>query len=322
MGFISLGDFIDLFYKIKGRGVKFILGKISLYAESRTINTWNNIDNNSSNWWIIEAVRKRWNKLISGDEELEFEDYIAAKYLNGKENVSILSVGCGEGVHEIAFSKYSNITNIKGIDIAAGPLKKAKQEAARLNVQHMTFENISFEDFITKEIFDIILFNSSLHHFKNISAVLLKANNILSEKGLIIINEYTGPNMFQFGKQRKNLLNKTLKAIPANLKLRQNSKRIKNAIYEPGILRMYIADPSEACNSSAIIECLNRQFNAIEEKKLGGDILHFVLKDIAHNFLSGKPETVSTLQYLFKIEDDYINGKKYSDFMFGIYQKK
>ena len=322
MGFISVGDFVDLFYKIKGRGVKFILGKVSLQSENRTINTWNVTDNNSSNWWIIEDVKKRWNKLITGNEELEFEDYITHKYLDDKENLSLLSIGCGEGGHEIAFAKYNNITHIKGIDIAAGPIRVANQKAALLNLQHVSFESISFEKFIAKEPFDIILFHSSLHHFKNIPATLLKANNILTDKGLVIINEYTGPDMFQFGKQRKNLLNEALKAIPANLRLRLNSKQIKKTIYEPGTLRMYIADPSEACNSSAIIESLNRQFNVIEEKKMGGDILHFVLKDIAHNFLSGSHEAISTLQHLFKIEDDYIAGNKYSDFMFGVYQKK
>ena len=145
---------------------------------------------------------------------------------------------------------------------------------------------------------------------------------MLSNKGLVVINEYTGPNMFQFGRQRMGLLNKTLKNIPEDLRQRLNSNSIKKRIYEPGILRMYIADPSEACNSSAIMECINNQFNVIEEKKLGGDILHFVLKDIAHNFLSGTPETISTLQNLFTTEDDYIANKKYSDFMFGVYQKK
>ena len=322
MGLISLGDFVDLFYKIKGRGIKFILGKISLNPVNRTKNTWNDIDNKSSNWWIIGGVRKRWNKLITGNEELEYEDYIVAKYLNSKENISVLSVGCGEGDHEITFSKYKNITNIKGIDIAAGPISVASKKAARPGLQHVIFENISFDSFIPKESFDLILFHSSLHHFKNIATTLLKANNMLSNKGLVVINEYTGPNMFQFGKQRKKFLNETLKNIPANLRQRLNSNSIKKRIYEPGILRMYIADPSEACNSSAIIRCLNQQFNVIEEKKMGGDVLHFVLKDIAHNFLSGEPEAIYTLQNLFKIEDDYIASKKYSDFMFGVYQKK
>ena len=322
MGFISAGDFTDLFYKIKGRGIKFIAGKISLHAASRTRNTWNDVHNNSSNWWIIEAVRKRWNKLIAGNEDMEYEDYIAAKYLTDKKNIVILSVGCGEGDHEIAFSRHLNITGIKGIDIAERPLVVARQKAAQLNAQHVNFENISFEKFVPKEPLDVILFHSSLHHFKNIPAILTKANNMLADNGLVIIHEYTGPDRFQFGKERKDLLNKILKSIPINLRLRQNSGNIKKTIYEPGILRMYIADPSEACNSSAIMQCLNQQFDVVEEKKIGGDILHFVLKDIAHNFLSTSPEAVITLQRLFKTEDDYIASKKYSDFMFGIYQKK
>lgn len=322
MGFISIGDFSDLFYKIKGRGIKFILGKISLSAINRTKNTWNDINNDSSNWWIIEAIRKRWNKLITGNEEMEYEDYIASKYLSHKENISILSVGCGEGDHEIAFCKYRNVSNIKGIDIAAGPVNVARQKAARHNIEKVIFENIPFEKFTSKENFDLVLFHSSLHHFKNIPATLLKANNMLSDKGLLVIHEYTGPNVFQFGRSRKDLLNKTLRSIPAKLRRRLNSKRAKQTIYEPGILRMYIADPSEACSSSVIMESLNHQFHVMEEKKIGGDILHFLLKDIAHNFLSSEPEVVLTLRDLFKIEDEYIAGKKYSDFMFGVYQKK
>ena len=122
MGLISVGDFIDLFYKIKGRGMKFIFGKISLMPANRTKNTWNNIDPNSSNWWIIEAVQKRWNKLITGNEELEYEDYVSEKYLHNKNRISILSIGCGGGEHEIKFARYNNISKVTGIDIAANPL--------------------------------------------------------------------------------------------------------------------------------------------------------------------------------------------------------
>ncbi len=322
MGFISAGDFIDLFYKIKNRGMNFIIGKISISPAARTKNTWNTIDNNSSNWWNVEAIQKRWNKLITNNQDLEFEDYIAEKYLTKKIKISLLSVGCGDGGHEIKFAGYPNVSHVTGIDIAAAPLKAAIEKAAGQNVHHITFENSSFEKFIPKEKFDIILFHSSLHHFKNTAAILLKADKMLSDNGLVIIHEYTGPDMFQFGRSRKDLLNKIFKTVPSHLKSRLNSKRIKKSIYEPGIVRMYIADPSEACNSSAIMESLNRQFNVIEEKKLGGDILHFILKDIAHHFLPGNPEAVSTLQHLFNIEDDYMANKKYTDFMFGVYQKK
>jgi ubiquinone/menaquinone biosynthesis C-methylase UbiE len=322
MGFISAGDFIDLFYKIKTRGYQFILGKASVFAETRTRNTWNHTDDQSSNWWIIEPVRKRWNKLITGNEATAYEDYIATKYLSGKNNISLLSVGCGNGDHEITFANNNNITNVTAIDIAAEPLKTAKEKAEKLNLKKIRFLNTSFQEFNPTEKFDIILFHSSLHHFKHMEKVLLKVNHLLNDKGLVIINEYAGPNMFQFGKERKAFLNTILKNIPENLKLRVNSKNRKTKIYEPGIIRMYIADPSEACRSSDIMNTLNRLFEVLEEKKTGGDILHFLLKDIAQNFLTESPKTTAVLENLFSIEDDYIAEKEYSDFMFGVYQKK
>lgn len=322
MGIISAGDFIDIFYKIKTRGLYFMMGKISLLAKNRTKNTWNNIDDHSSNWWNIEAVRKRWNKLITDDPEKEYEDYIVDKYLKNKNDISILSVGCGNGSHEIKFANYPNIKKVTDIDMASKPLKKAKEKALNFNITKLSFLNSSFENFTTTETFDLILFHSSLHHFKNTQNTLLKTTQLLNHNGLLVINEYTGPNKFQFGKQRKTYLNKIIKTIPDHLKRRLNSNNIKNRIYESGTLRMYIADPSEAVNSSVIMQCLNRQFNMLEEKKTGGDILHYVLKDIAHNFLPDDIQANHVLQELFKIEDEFIQPKKYSDFMFGIYRKK
>jgi hypothetical protein len=85
---------------------------------------------------------------------------------------------------------------------------------------------------------------------------------------------------------------------------------------------MFIADPSEAVSSADILPCLNNQFTVLEEKKIGGDILHYILKDISHNFLNQDARTNIILDQIFKIEDEYIQDKKYSDFMFGVYQKK
>jgi len=48
---------------------------------------------------------------------------------------------------------------------------------------------------------------------------------------------------------------------------------------------MFLVDPSEAVDSESILPSLHENFKVLEEKKIGGDILLILLKDIAHNFL-------------------------------------
>ena len=59
------------------------------------------------------------------------------------------------------------------------------------------------DDFRAKEFddeaFDIVLYHSSLHHFRNLDEILLKTKRILKTGGFLIINEYVGQDRFLMG---------------------------------------------------------------------------------------------------------------------------
>jgi hypothetical protein len=104
-------------------------------------------------------------------------------------------------------------------------------------------------------------------------------------------------------------------------KTRFNSHATKRHIYRPGLLRMLIVDPSEAIDSESILPSIHKHFRITEERKVGWDILHILLKDIAHNFLGTDAETQSILKHLFEKEDNFMAETGRSDAIFGIYQK-
>ena len=85
---------------------------------------------------------------------------------------------------------------------------------------------------------------------------------------------------------------------------------------------MLIVDPSEAIDSEAILPSIHKHFRIVEEKKIGWDILHLLLKDISHNFLNNDADTRLLLNYLFEQEDKFLLMTGRSDAVFGIYQKK
>ncbi len=320
--YVSIGDFIDLFYKVKQKGYIELFSKFHLSNQTRTISKWNSITA-SSDFWIIPEIRNRWNEKCTGNHNLEYEDYVVCKYLLGSKGLRMLSVGCGSGSRERKFGRFSNFDLIEGIDMAAKKIDEAREQAYDLklnNIKYIVGEFTTHE--FEHDSYDIILFNSSLHHFKDIDNLIqTKVLPLLKKGGYLVIFEYVGPKRLQWTKLQLEFSNKLLKDLPSKYKIRFNSKSIKQRIYRPGLLRMLIVDPSEAIDSDSIIPSIHKHFSIIEEKKIGWDISHLLFKDIAHNFLNKDGETQMLLSYLFDKEDEYLRLTGRSDAIFGIYQK-
>jgi ubiquinone/menaquinone biosynthesis C-methylase UbiE len=320
--YLSIGDFIDLFVKIKEKRLIELISKLHLSNQDRTISKWNSIAA-SSDFWMIPEVRERWNEKCTGNTTIEYEDYVVSKYLSNANGLKMLSVGCGTGSRERKFGKYRNFDLIEGIDISENQIIEARKHASESG-----FNNIRYiaGDFMKHEFvpsaYDLILFNSSLHHFRNIDHLLqFKVLPLLKNGGYVVIFEYVGPNRLQWINLQLEYANKLLKELPHKYKLRFKSQSIKRKIYRPGILRMLLVDPSEAVDSESIIPSIHKYFKTLEEKRAGWDITHLLFKDIAHNFLNSEEETKSLLSYLFDKEDEYLSLTNRSDSIFGVYQK-
>ncbi len=320
---ISVGDFIDLYYKLWHKGYYNYFRKFNFSGHSRTISKWD-ATVSSSDFWIIPQVRKRWNEKCTGNPDLEYEDYVVAKYLINKSNLRLLSVGCGTGSRERKFAKYPVFSSVEGIDLAPQQISEAENLASKASLNNISYHTGDFLTYSFKpESYDVILFNSSLHHFDHIDDLLQKkVLPLLKNDGQLIIFEYVGPDRLQWTKAQLNFANRLLRELPKKYKTRFNSSAVKKRIYRPGLLRMMLVDPSEAVDSSSIAPALHKHFTLLEEQKVGWDITHILLKDIAHNFLDESPETLKWLNHLFEQEDRFIGEHQTSDAIFGVYRKK
>ena len=320
MNLINWGDFLDLFTKIKERRIGFFLSKFNFHSTKRTKSTFNSTNINSSNFWIIPEIHRRWNEIMTGNQETEFEDYVIKKYLAGKHKLKMLSIGCGTGKHELRFASYDVFESIIGLDLAPELIKRANQNAVERGLQNIKFLVQDVYNFkVHDNYYDVVHFSDSLHHFKNIDSFLKKIKSSLVEKGILIVHEYVGADRFQYPDKQIDLANSLISEIPARLRRKHLSKNIKKKVYKPGLFRMIISDPSEAVDSKAIMPALHNNFITIEEKKLGGNILMPLLKDISHNFLDkDNLEAKNTLEMLFSEEKKYLESNS-SDFVFGIY---
>jgi SAM-dependent methyltransferase len=322
--YLSLGDFIDLAYKIQIKGWDFFLRKFRFSAIARAEATWNIETLPPTNWWVIPAIQKRWNEKISGDAKVTYAEYVANSYPAPPYSLSLLVPACGTGSHEQRLTAFKHYKEVLGFDISKACIEEAQAKVLE-NPQIETTFRYCIADAHTLKLaenyYDVVLFHSSIHHIDKLDIFVQKIHKSLKKNGLLILHDFVGANRLNWKKEQLVAANAALQLIPKHLRKKWKTQTIKNHIYCPGWWRMYLSDPSEAVESENILPAIRKHFEILEEKKLGGDIIHLVLKDIAHHFITENPENKIILQQLFDFEDTYLAQKSQSDFMFGVYKK-
>ncbi len=77
------------------------------------------------------------------------------------------------------------------------------------------------------------------------------------------------------------------------------------------------ADPSEAIRSEDIVHVVQEYFKIVQKRDWGGNLLQFLLKDIAGNFRAEDPHASEYLKMLTNIEDTFVKcGEFASDFTY------
>ena len=124
---ITWDDFIETYTKFHQRGFRFITSKFKINDLERAKTAFNHTDLKSANWWIIPAINKRWNSLITGNKNTSAEAFVMNKFLGGKQDLKMLSLGSGGCASELKFADYSNFNEIVCTDIADKPMAEAKR---------------------------------------------------------------------------------------------------------------------------------------------------------------------------------------------------
>lgn len=316
---LTLEDIRDVYIKFVQRGHAFIFSKLTPSEKERTRSSFNNANINGSNWWDIPLVRERWNYLITGDKNVTYETYVTEKFRK-EENVKMLSLGSGVCSHELQFARLNPRWEITCIDFSEKLLKLAEETAGRERLTNLKFRvedvyKYSYPD----NYYNIIMFHSSLHHFKDLKEFIGKVHKSMASNGKLIINEYVGPNRLQYDKLQVKEINRCLQLIEKKYRKMYKTNLYKRRYYGSGIIRMIVSDPSECIESENILPAIKNKFIVVEENGYGGNLLMPVLKDISHHFIKLDEYKTGCLEKIFQCEDEYLKNHR-SDFMFGIYE--
>jgi SAM-dependent methyltransferase len=216
----------------------------------------------------------------------------------------VLSLGCGHGFLERALVAMGIADRVDGIDLSAGAIEEARRLAADAGIdRHIEYRVADLEsaDF-PRGAFDMVFAHHSMHHIEDLDGLCVAVRRALRPGGIFHLNEFVGPDRFQWTDDQLYHLNAFCEALPERYR-RLASGQVRPPVERPTIPQMIAADPSEAIRSSAIIETVRRHFRVMELRELGGALLHVGLTGIIHNFDPAVAEDNSHLNNFFDLED-------------------
>ncbi|MBL6082185.1 methyltransferase domain-containing protein [Belnapia sp. T18] len=258
-------------------------------------------------WLAHPMVRDRVNRLASGRPDQDAYGHLMELLAARGWRLPIghaLSLGCGFGGLERDLVGRGLVARMDALDLAEGAIAEARRLAAdaglgdRIQYQVADLEAAYFAPGSA----DIVFAHSSVHHVERLEELFAAVKQTLRPGGVFHLYEFVGATRFQWTDAQLRLGNALLDSLPERLR-RLPSGKPKGRLTRPTIEHMVGVDPTEAIRSAEILSLMREHFTILEERPLGGGLLHNVLGDIAQNFRPDDPEDRAVLERFFAAED-------------------
>jgi SAM-dependent methyltransferase len=227
-----------------------------------------------------------------------------------------VSLGCGFGALERSLITRGIARKIKAYDFSKAAIIEARRLAQEQQLRNVTYYIADLERLVLPaSSVDVVFAHQSIHHVEGLERLFSQIHKALKPGGIFHLHEFVGPSRFQWTKAQLTLVNEYLSSLPPRLR-QLPSGGPKPLVQRPTVDAMIAADPTEAVRSSEILAVLRSYLTIIEQRQIGGALLHLALGDIARNFDPDQPEDSGHLQRLFVLEDQMMaEGVIGSDFV-------
>ncbi len=280
---------------------------------------WNNHTDESyfgETYWLANPIiNHRYQIKAAGGRSYDsWVNFTVEHFLGVRAPVGkILSIGSGDGALERHLASINAAKRIEGVDLAPKRVEIAQKAASENNMQDTisyTTKNVE-SSALPKAAYDAIYFNSSLHHMADVDGILSSCSAAMKKDAYIFINEYIGPNRFNFSAREKEVMTSVFHTIPEKYRVSQaehDKGTIRTHLGFPSPTEVESVDPSEAVHSEEIVGAVHRHFDVVEFNYTGGTLMQFMLNGIAGNFRHDDPVSRNILDLIFKIEDTLVES--------------
>ncbi|HEX8617323.1 MAG TPA: methyltransferase domain-containing protein [Thermoanaerobaculia bacterium] len=268
-----------------------------------------------ANWMANTAVLMHLNERATGDPARDWLSSWAHRWFVG-DRLRVLVLGCGEGWLERAIAEWPSVAHIDAVDFAEHAVARARELARGIEKIAYGVVNLN-HDTLPAGAYDVVVAHSVLHHIENLEHAYVQIERSMRANATLIVNEYVGPNRFQYSDDVLGIINALFRCLPAE------QRRPYETRTRPTVEEMLANDPTEAVRAEELMACAERHFEVVERKELGGAIVQHLLYDIVQNFRFEIPRERSLIEILCTIDAMLTDAKRIPcDFVICAARKK
>jgi SAM-dependent methyltransferase len=260
------------------------------------------ISDDPNHWLNARAVKRAVQRAVTGHEDLDFFSYLVSRHLHRPARRGLV-LGCGRGTAEQHLVMMGACQEVDAIDFSASSIEEASRTASKLGILpsvHYIVADLN-EHRLPKQAYDLVVAVGTLHHVVKLERLYLEIERALRPGALIFVDEFVGPNRFQWTDLQIEICNRFLDSAIGN---RSGAARVTR----PDAAAIAAIDPSESVRSSEVLPLFLERFDLIERHDYGGTLLNPILGQAVVKQLSD-PSTETALRLLHALESALIRAR-------------
>ena len=238
---------------------------------------------------------------------------------NGK--INIISLGSGTGAWEVQLVQdFPEMISMELVDINDDLLKISKNYASKNNLDILTTSADINKIKLENNKYDVVIVQSSLHHFLELEHIFEQINESLKDNGnLLVIGEVIGRNGEQIFPETEQIVQQIFSTLPEKFRFNTYTKKIDDKIPEIDFSK----DSFESIRSEDILPLLSQYFQVVEQVSF--DAFLSLLLDFRYgpNYDLEQKLDKSLVETITYLDQYYISNSILKPVcLFGIYAKK
>ena len=218
---------------------------------------------------------------------------------------SVLAIGSGLAYAEEELVQKGFAEHVTIYEMSTEAVKAASERIKRDGFEErFCFKN---EDILEADIepnsYDAIFIAAAIHHFFEIEKMFQLMYKVLKPNGLLVYNEYIGPDHHLYEPEVMNIMNEMNGCLDEHYRYDCLRKSVREEMPEVTLEWMMNADPSEGVHASMILPLTYKYFNVEFRGDYGGTIMRPFFTAILNNFDFDDYKDKTIARLIVNIED-------------------